>query len=358
MGSSFFNVVLPPNTSYKRRVYYVYCSLIFMLLFCFSCKQTPNKIEVISFVPDLEIDMLSDSTFFRNINCMVEYDGDIYISMDQRMQVARMDKDLNMQNTIGNLGRGPNEFIFINNFFVANNIVWIGDVGKQAYLKFSPEGEFISVDEKSKNRYTLDTRFWIEDTKVYYSQPDLVNEMSLALLDLDKKDGDNFFRFGAIEKFESPTKTEVQNQRHVFVNNSHIITVPRGIPVIERYDKSSLKLVETFDVRTIPEIDEWYNYATGNFDLSDPRSAFIMIFDAYLNDGLLYVLYLTPQSLLNKTPKEFIGALVFDVDGDKIEYVKRYTFGSDALHKICVTDDYIYGALSGGGVIKRYPLKQ
>ena len=338
--------------------YFVLLFLPILIMSFTSCIKRNNEVNVISLSSDLEIDMLSDSTFWKDINCIVERDGDIYVSMIERMQIARMDKDLNLKNTIGHRGRGPGEFVYLNNFCVEGNEILIGDELNSAFIEYTTDGEFKSSGERGNRRSDSDFRFCIENGKIYFSRPDVDTGTSLAVLGIDGSKTDDYIQFGNIKNFNPPFKTIRQNGRHVFINRDNIITVPYSLPIIEKYDKKRLEFKEAFDVLTIPKVDEWYKEVTNGSDMSKPNSIFSMVKDAYLHGNMLYILYFTPMSMLDKTPVEYMGALVFDVGGDEIEYVKRYTFGEDALYKICVTDDYIYGALSGGGVIKRYPLKQ
>lgn len=318
-----------------------------------SCKKrSALQVEVVKLLPDKEMDMLSDSTFFEKVNCIVEYDGDIYLSLDQRMQIVRLDKDFNLKETVGMSGRGPQEFQYIKNIFVDDDVIWVGDVGKFSYMRFSTDGEFINTVKRSKGRYSLDNRFQVEDRKIYFSKRDLDKKTSLALLDLNKNDGaDDFRQFGEFTEFTSETKTLTQNQRDVFVYNDELVVVPHSIPAIEKYDKNTLELTQRFDATVLPLIKERHDTFLKDQAESLSNTAHRFVFDSYLKDSLLYVMYMVKAPNENEYPL----AMVFDISGE-IKYVKQY-LTNELMRNICITDDYIYASSFMGGVVKRYPLK-
>lgn len=300
--------------------------------------------------------MLGDSTYFDYVKCMNEYDGDIYVSLAKPVQIARLDDDLNFKTTIGQPGRGPQEFLSVNKFTIDKDVIWVGDPGKNSFVRFATDGKYLNAVEKSRMHYTLAERFAVEDGKVYFSQPDLEKKRSLAVLDLDAEDDRVLRQFGGFTDFQSPTKDMAQNRRHIFVTGDYIIAVPKSLPVIEKYDKQTLQLVETYDVTIHPMIKEVYALALNNPDIARPNVSYELLWDAYLHDDKLYVVYLTDPDSPKDKRSDYNGILVFEVGGET-KLVKQYLL-EDELMSLCVTDSYIYGAPTVKGQIKRYPLNQ
>lgn len=90
--------------------------------------------------------------------------------------------------------------------------------------------------------------------------------------------------------------------------------------------------------------------------ISDPNMAYFMVSDVYLKDNMLYLLYYTPDNLRDKSKSKYLGILVFDISDDVV-YKKRFVF-EDNIIRICVTDNYIYGVLASGDVLKRYKINE
>lgn len=332
----------------------LFLTTLCLTVFC-ACKKNYQDVDIVRISPDLTIDMLSDSTFFKNVQTLVEYEGDIYMSLDNRMQIIRMDKDLNIKNIIGRQGRGPSEFIYINKFFVENDTIWVGDSGKQALMKFSTDGDFGGSIPRSKGRYALQTRFYVENNKFYFSKIDIADKTSLACLDLNKKEGEDYKKFGELTEFSSDIKTDGQNRRHVFEYNGELISVPRSIPVIEKYDKNTLELKQKFDLSQIKDIDVINKKALEGNTQSNPAAFFILAFDMYVHENLLYIAFAgSVEKTINSENPQQLGIFVFNISDD-IKYIKRYMFDG-TINCFCVTDDYIYATPTQGGELNRYPL--
>lgn len=340
--------------TYLHSIHNTIYILLLVCMLCFSCKNTRLKEEVSVLTPDLQIAELSDSTFFSNINCMVEYQGDIYASLHQRTQIIRLDKDLNLKNTIGRPGRGPGEFIFTDKFFVVDDIVWAGNPGVRAMMKFSIDGNFLGVERKTKNRYALNVRLGSEDGIMYFTMVDEDKKTSLAALDLNKDGSDAYRQFGPFVDFGSTTKNQNQNSKHVFLTRDHIFAVPISIPVIEKYDRNTLELLETYDMTTYLPIKENYKAVIEDPEQKAPNTSYSLVNDAYLHNGILYLICAGMAERNGKM--ERIGIMAFDTSGS-IRYIKRYAF-EEVPARICVTDEYLYAAAFRGGVIERYPLNQ
>lgn len=327
---------------------------LFALILCFSCKRTSvAEVETVFLSPDMEIEVLSDSTFFKRVQCISEYDGDIYMSLDQRMQILRMDKDCSIKATIGGYGRGPGEFTFMNSFFVYDDEIWAGNTKDLAYSRFTIDGKFMGVEEKSHKLFSF-SRFFIEDNKIYFQKYNHQNKSSLVALNLNKND--DYIMFGAVTEFQDEFKTGMENRRLVFGCKDCIIAVPEGLPFIEKYNRNTLELMEVFDVLNIPMVDVLYQEKLNHPQNLEDNVMISIMRDAYLHGNMLHVIYNIPKKISDEEKRDSYSCHVFDISGD-ITYVKRYMLDEPGS-KICITDDYMYCADNSNSVLKRYPLKQ
>lgn len=327
------------------------CLLLTIIVFA-SCKTDKFDEHIIYLTSDKEINQLSDSTFFSSTKCMVEYDGYIYASLSQRMQIICMDKNLQLKKTIGKHGRGPQEFIYIDCFSIYDSILWVGNTGQLALMKFSITGDYIGTERKTSEQYPLNQRFAIDNNKIYFSQVNVDKHTSLAILDLNDADNTNYIEFGEFTDFGQGYKSYEQNKRDVFITDDYIIAVPESIPVIEKYDKNSLNLIETYDLLTIPRISDIYNETIAFPELKEPYATYLITKDTYIHNGTLYILFPTLYS--QDSPEYFTGIFAFDIKKN-IQFKNRYAF-KEQMDIFCVTDEYIFTAPLTGGVIKRFPL--
>lgn len=326
--------------------------VVFVLTACFSCTGSRDKEQVVLLTRDRVIDQLSDSTFFTAIDCLMACDGDIYATLRGRMQIARLDRDLNLKNMIGKQGRGPGEFNLIRQFSISKDTLRVENEGV-GMMKFTLEGEFIGMEEKMEGYSAVFNRYTVEDGTIYFSDPDPEKRLSLEKLDLRSDEENSLTRFGNFMDFGARKKNIGQNGRHVFVADEYILAVPAGIPVIEKYDRKSLELIESFDLATYPAIAEAYRIAASYPSSENPDVSQLLVNDVYLKDDLLYLCH-AGRIAGENGEMEPLGIMVYDVS-KSTRYLKRYPVEM-FLSQICVTDDYIYAAPVTGGEIERYVL--
>lgn len=316
-----------------------------------SCTNTgPREVEYFALASDRMINQLSDSSFFNSVLCILDYDGDIYLSDTKRCQIFRLDTALNLVATIGKEGHGPKEFGYVEQFVVCRDTIFAGDITKQRILRFSTDGAFCG-EEALKELIPLNQRIGMNPDHIYYLNTVGDKSGTSVLADYDRR-SEQLNWFGRITDFGYPGKTRLQNRRNVHCWNGHLVVVPLSIPSIEIYDAKSRALEQSVDISQIPLVQAMYQKGVNNRQIAEsPSGGYAIFFDSYLCGDALYVLCNVD---LEGSELDHSAMLEFDLSKGGAEWVRRYDF-PDWVCRFCVTDDYIYGFVPEFSAIKRYP---
>jgi len=141
----------------------IYLSIIFLLFACNSINQNNNVITIqdftkpdiffSDFVDNIEIIKLEDSVLIADSPTLVAYDSSYYIYNRQDSPFSaktkanvllKFSKSGKFQYSIGDNGRGPNEYLFVTNFQICNDTFYIYSSPNLTVNKFLKSGEFIS----------------------------------------------------------------------------------------------------------------------------------------------------------------------------------------------------------------------
>ena len=131
--------------------------IVSMILFLSACESKRDNIVVNQLTKELSISAFSDSSFFLLIPCMVEYEGDIYISDITRNDIVVLDSLLLLKKNIASSGRGPEEIISGSYFEISNDTILIGDAGKHNLIpaELTPQQISIVYANEADERYRI-----------------------------------------------------------------------------------------------------------------------------------------------------------------------------------------------------------
>jgi len=141
----------------------IYLSIILLLFNCNSINQNNNVITIqdftkpdiffTDFVDNIEIIKLEDSVLIADSPTLVAYDSSYYIYNRQDSPFStktkanvllKFSKSGKFQYSIGDNGRGPNEYLFVTNFQICNDTFYVYSSPNLTVNKFLKTGEFIS----------------------------------------------------------------------------------------------------------------------------------------------------------------------------------------------------------------------
>lgn len=329
------------------------CILFIVIAFILtSCSKKQRRPECITVSADKTIMQFSDSSFFSNIACLNEYEGDIYLSDKKRFQIFRLDSNLNLLKTIGMQGHGPQDFGYIEKFVIHRDTIFVGDVTKKRILRFSTGGQFCGA-ENPDEIIPLNYRYCADSNKIYYfSDIHISQGQSLVAYNRTRRGEMHLTPFGLVKDFKIPEKNYNQNRREVHLYNNTLIVIPVSIPVVEIYDATSLKLIQTVDISSIPVVKDTYSRLSNDRTITEAiDKAYFIFSDSYINRNKLYIL----PFIYKNNQLDHSSLLEFDLSNGGAEWVRQYDF-PDFVQRFCITDDYIYGFVPQNSSIKRYPL--
>ena len=209
-----------------------------MILFL-SCNKFNNKIPIVDLEPSIEINELSDSTFFNSIRYMVCGDY-IYASDEENGRILKLDTNLNLLGTIGNSGQGPKEFAGIGCIAFWKDTILALNVGGSTLSTFTTDGKFI-------DRYSIGTdysitqyNFCIDDEGFLYFTSTLD---SFPIVKYDRK-MNRLFGFGEWNAPENKEFRSALNNNLIAYFDDKIITVQTDAPVINMYRKDGKHLLK------------------------------------------------------------------------------------------------------------------
>lgn len=249
--------------------------LFICLLICSACN--PGRTAFVDKATELScISVFPDSSFFSSIN-QIECVGDYVYAFDyDRRQVIKLNSTMDTMLTFGSGGRGPEELVAPFSFIVKDNEVLILDsMTKQ--LKYYSESGF--EKSTSLNFSPLDLRFASLGEDMYFYQAD---GSYLAC----KVNGEKYKGIGVKQLFDTPKKTALMNECHLFSYQDSLIAVFSALPYIVVMDKDGRSSRE-IDIATPLFYKSNIKWIANHSDNSE-KSCYILNEDACVCDNLIY----------------------------------------------------------------------
>lgn len=98
-----------------------------------SCSNSDKALIFKRLRPDLLISLLSDSSFFSDIGCLLAYKNQILAADFKREQILVLDTNMKLINTVGNDGDSVNNLYLIRHFAVSNDSIIAKDGGNNRF---------------------------------------------------------------------------------------------------------------------------------------------------------------------------------------------------------------------------------
>lgn len=313
-------------------------------MYFFSACKKDVVYQVIenNLIVDHSIDVYPDSTFFTDIRAMQYADGYVYALDAKRADVSRMNIDFGDFRTIGQKGEGPGELIGPVNFYVTDNIVYIQDMGR--YKMYTTGNKFIKKMEIEYNQAFKPFFYFNNQLFVpFVTNATTTTFQAYNITEMTARNG------GYIKQSNVATPTFIKNRRSLIKGGNCFYSISDNIPVIEKYDLTTLQRIDTFDISGIPIIKENLNFiARRTFELNESYS--------YVNDCCLYENFL------------YLLCSHRDEDGYHINTILKFNLNPDfklieILHLpdriyncFCISQDYLFAFSYTQSSIGRFKL--
>jgi len=204
-----------------------------------SCNKFNNKIPFVTLKSSIEVNELSDSTYFKNIRNIV-YGDYIYASDEENGRILKLDTNLNLLGTIGNSGQGPKEFAGIGYIAFWKDTLLALNVGGSTLSSFTTDGQFIDRYSIGTDYSLMRYNFCIDDEGFLYFTSTLD---SFPIVKYDRK-MNRLFGFG---EWNVPKNKELRNALNnnlIAYFDNKIITVQADAPIINMYSKDGKHLLK------------------------------------------------------------------------------------------------------------------
>jgi len=328
----------------KKKVFIVmkYLMLIAFMALFFSCNENV-KIAEKKLTVDIEIDALSDSTFFKQMLSLVFNDGKLYCAEESRSQILVLDENLKLINAIGNLGQGPEDILYASFITVFKDTVIIKG-GNQRMQLFHSDGKFIGSEKTC-----YETCFWPYCRFVYK------NNIFIG----DARDSDTYAHvkcspdlgavkyFGERYKFPDPVQEKIRNNRYLLDGGDYLISVSDNVPIIEKYDYETGRLLSIFDLSKIEPIKTRMKEADA---VNKNNSYLCYVLDCNIFNDKVYL-------LCNMTTDRYYANTVVVLDCiDDFKVDSKYSLPSNSYRSIAINDKYLYAFASAICKLQRFKL--
>lgn len=209
-----------------KNTLYIY---LFIALFLFSCSKNRQS-EIVTIEPSIVLDVLSDSSFFKDVMYMNVKNNDVYASDSYNGRIIKMDKNLNLLSIMGKNGRGPGEFSGVGSSILLNDTLYAIDFGLRLNA-FNLNGMFVGSYKFSDPTITMSN--FCTDNEGYLFFSSVIDSLPIVKYD----------RFmNRISSFGSwvGEKDNRQATNHYLLQNINgmIMTVSSDAPIFYFYDKN------------------------------------------------------------------------------------------------------------------------
>lgn len=319
------------------------CIFYFILLLYISCDRNVNKEKLIICNTDSVLEFLPDSSFFSDIRSMQCVNDKIFFLDVERRDIVELDEGFNHFKTYGKPGAGPEELDLPVNFFVNRDTIYIMDLGAKGVKCFVSN----TLSELIHTPKAIEQHFFLKSNHLYI--PYITDTSSILIVphisdDITQKD---YVYGGKITKFDSKKQTIIRNHKHLFTYKNYLYAVSDNLPVIEKYDIHTMKLMESYDLSDVSIVKRNLSYISSQESVNN--SYYVFFEDAGIIENQLYI-------LCAELGKKYRVNTIIKIDMDSFEKSLLYKLPGNYYRSFCVSENYIFAFNKGDSRIERIRL--
>jgi hypothetical protein len=210
-----------------------------MVLFLISCE---NTIHTVKLMHSMTIEELSDSTYFKDVLCIMHNGKNIYASDTYNGRILKFDTRMKYLGSMGERGYGPEEFSGMGGIACMNDTLYVVDYS--GLKSFTTEGKFIATSKLQDLNIDPFIFCMDESEHTYFSS----RTDTLPLVKYDRYMNRQFAFGNRIGDDKDMMMSGNIYMLHYF--NSNILSVKRDEPVITVYNqKGEVLLAKRMDDR-------------------------------------------------------------------------------------------------------------
>jgi hypothetical protein len=291
------------------------------------CTNDSDIIPTINLSVNKKVDAISDSIYFKDIDCMAFHNGLLFFTNPVFDNIVCTDHNFELRKIIGVRGKGPNNLLGIQQFAICDSVLCVSNGGNRRVNLYNINNGDIISEKKLTESVTMSWFYRIGfDGEFTYSGAYKAEKPFSAY---NINDGAEKL-FGENYTFSSKKQTSIRNDRYVFSSDSLIYAVSDNLPIIETYSKQTKQLIDKYDYSSINHVKEEMEFINSK-KYADNEYATICN-DIYLTDNNFYVLLTEIKEgfFINKIIKFYLEP--------SITPVAIYQLPGKIYHAFCVSE--------------------
>lgn len=259
--------------------------LIFCMVALCRCAERP-EVPHIRCAVEASFSEYPDSSFFKDISCMYVQGHKLYMFDPTRGDVAvKGVASDSLFYTIGKIGQGPNEVVSPTGFWVLPD----GEVALQDAAGYIKVYDNDDCKRQIETPAANEKRFFMDDGYLYVSAVTDTSCYAKCCESWKRGSLEGIQLYGNLfELTELPDMNYIRNSRHLVKGEGCLYAVCPSYQVVEKYDLSSGRLLETCDLSEVDIIAEALKDIQA--EPSSPKSFSVFLKDVYWQDHVLYLL--------------------------------------------------------------------
>ena len=220
---------------------------------------------------------------------------------------------------------------------------YIYDEGSVNSLKIYTDGCLVSSASIPRCN---EKRMGVSESSLFFSLP----TDSSCFMKIEKQDLTEYILSGRVVKEDTPKRTVMLNDKHLFYSNGMLFAVSESRPYIDKYNAVTHEWLSALDLSDIPFMRANLNFTATK--VLGARSYYVYMDDACLYNGYLYLLCASfgDNYHCNTVVK-------VDVSGSVMKPVCYCVLPGKYYKSICVSSDYLYAICENPCAIEKNRLE-
>ncbi|WP_462319427.1 hypothetical protein [Marinilabilia sp.] len=264
-------------------------NIVFLLLFLVSCSQGSIKIPEKKLVEETSVNEFETSFFSSDVRSILIKDQTLYFTDKETCKLFITDFNLNLLETFGQKGRGPEDFLGPYHIsFPKDSLIVFNDFSREFDI-INSEREFLSpISLPSKGRYA-GNKFFIHDNWLYFSY--YTDDSSLGAI--NTKTGEEKF-FGKIISFSNKKQERIRNNWELVKGEKTFFAVLNNLPIIKQYDFDG-NLINEYNYKNLRIIKTTLERNKNKQEKLADNAYIKLVRDVYYFEHSLFILYNTRE---------------------------------------------------------------
>ena len=313
----------------------------FSLLYLYSCTSNVKELKEVACNVVERLYEYPDSTFFSDIRHAEYEDGKLYLLDTKRGDIIWLSEDFKRMDYVAR--HSEVDLVMPASFTVWQDTAYIYDEGSVNSLKIYADGCLVSSVSIPRCN---EKRMGVSESSLFLSLP----TDSSCFIKIEKQDLTKYILSGRVAKKDTPERTVMLNDNHLFYNSGMLFAVAESRPYIDKYDAVTNEWLSAFDLSDIPFMRANLNFTATK--VLGQKSYYVYIDDCCLYNGYLYLLCASFGDNYHRNT-----VVKVDVSDTVMKPVCYCVLPGKCYKSICVSSDYLYAICENPCAIEKIRLE-